>query len=70
MQRDGEAAVIALLEQGVDNELNNQQQLLTAASNSNRWNSAGSSGHFSTLASLSVAQSKARTRQNVICSAI
>jgi hypothetical protein len=45
MQQDVEAAVITQLEQGDENELNNQQQLVTAAS-------------------------KARTRQNIICSTI
>jgi hypothetical protein len=61
-----------------DQPLNNQQQLVPAAeaqqqlvaTASNRRNSATSSGPLSTLASMSVAQTKARTRQNVITSAI
>jgi len=50
--------------------LNNPQQLVTTATSCERWASAASSGHLSTLASVSVAQSRARTRQNVIISAI
>jgi hypothetical protein len=61
-----------------DQPLNNQQQLVPpaaaqqqfVATASNRRNSATSSGPLSTLASVSVAQTKARTRQNVITSAI
>jgi len=62
-----------------DQPLNNQQQLVPAAeaqqqqlvaTASNRRSSATSSGPLSTLASVSVAQTKARTRQNVITSAI
>jgi hypothetical protein len=61
-----------------DQPLNNQQELVPAAeaqqqlvaTASNRRNSATSSGPLSTLASVSVAQTKARTRQNVIMSAI
>jgi hypothetical protein len=61
-----------------DQPLNNQQQLVPAAeaqqqlvaTTSNRRNSVTSSGPLSTLVSVSVAQTKARTRQNVITSAI
>jgi len=61
-----------------DQPLNNQQQLVPAAkaqrqlvaAASNRRNSATSSGPLSTLASVSVAQTEAWTRQNVITSAI
>jgi len=62
------AAIIAQPEQ--PETLNNQQQLVTTASNRERRASAASSGHLSTLASVSVAQNRARTRQNVISSAI
>jgi hypothetical protein len=44
--------------------------LVTTATNRERLASAASSGHLSTLASVSVAQNRARTRQNVISSAI
>jgi len=63
-----EAAVITQPEQPETH--NNQQQLVTTATQRDRRASGGSSGHLSTLASVSVAQSKARTRQNVISSAI
>jgi hypothetical protein len=63
-----EAAVITQPEQPETH--NNQQQLVTTATQRDRQASGGSSGHLSTLASISVAQSKARTRQNVISSAI
>jgi hypothetical protein len=50
--------------------LNNQQQLGKTATTRERRASAASSGHLSTLASVSVAQNRARTRQNIISSAI
>jgi hypothetical protein len=62
------AAIITQPEQ--PEALNNQQQLGTAATTRERRASAASSGHLSTLASVSVAQNRARTRQNVISSAI
>jgi len=62
------AAIITQPEQ--PEALNNQQQLGTAATTRERRASAASSGHLSTLASVSVAQTRARTRQNVISSAI
>jgi hypothetical protein len=63
-----EAAVITQPEQPETH--NNQQQSVTTATHRDRRASGGSSGHLSTLASVSVTQSKARTRQNVISSAI
>jgi hypothetical protein len=74
-----EAAVVMQLEQPetLNNQqqldttaVNQQQQFITTASSHDRRASAASSGHLSTLASGSVAQSKARTRQNVISSAV
>jgi hypothetical protein len=47
----------------------NHLELSTAASHERR-TSGASSGHLSILASISVAQSKAKTRQNIICSTI
>jgi len=44
--------------------------LVTTASNRERRASAASSGHLSTLASVSVVNNRARTRQNVLSSAI
>jgi len=63
-----QAAIITQPEQ--PEALNNQQQLGTAATSRERRASAASSGHLLTLASVSVAQNRARTRQNVISSAI
>jgi len=63
------AAIITQPEQPAE-ALNNQQQLGTAATTRERRASAASGGHLSTLASVSVAQNRARTRQNVISSAI
>jgi hypothetical protein len=68
MSTNPPAAIIAQPEQ--PETLNNQQQLVTTTSNRERRASAASSGHLSTLASVSVAQNRARTRQNVISSAI
>jgi hypothetical protein len=47
-----------------------QQQTVSGGSIHERRNSGGSSGPLSTLASVSASQSRARTRQNVISSAI
>jgi hypothetical protein len=74
-----EAAVVTQLEQPetLNNQqqldttaVNHQQQFTTTASSHDRRASVASSSHLSTVASGSVAQSKARTRQNVISSAI
>jgi hypothetical protein len=66
----GEAAVITQMTQIEGEALNNQQQQDSAVTQRDRRASAASSGPLSTLASVSVAQSKGRTRQNVIVSAI
>jgi hypothetical protein len=47
-----------------------QQQTVSGGSYGDRRNSGGSSGPLSTLASVSASQTRARTRQNVITSAI
>jgi hypothetical protein len=65
-----EAAVITHMTQLEGELLNNQQQQDSAVTQRERPASAASSGPLSTLASVSIAQSKGRTRQNVIISAI
>jgi len=65
-----EAAVITQMTQLEGEPLNNQQQQDSAVTQRERRASAASSGPLSTLASVSVAQSKGRTRQNIIVSAI
>jgi len=65
-----EAAVITQMTQMEAEPLNNQQQQVSAVTQRERRASGASSGPLSTLASVSVAQSKGRTRQNVIVSAI
>jgi hypothetical protein len=74
-----EVAIITQPERN-DEQLNNQQQMVgtvisqqlmvPGGSNHDRHNSGGSSGPLSTLASVSASQTRARTRQNVISSAI
>jgi hypothetical protein len=65
-----EAAVITQMTQLEGEPLNNQQQQVSAVTQHERRASAASSGPLSMLASVSIAQSKGRTRQNVIVSAI
>ena len=65
-----EATVITQMTQLEGEPLNNQQQQVSAVTQRERRASGASSGPLSTLASVSVAQSKGRTRQNVIVSAI
>jgi hypothetical protein len=64
------AAVITQMTQLEGEPLNNQQQQDSAVTQRERRASAASSGPLSTLASVSVAQTKGWTRQNIIVSAI